>query len=170
MNSEFQNILEFCTFFKHLLVEELALKKDYSTVHYGKCAVIGRLSRNTNQLRLENVRVKDLQEEYRLPEGRVSLPLLGLTRDKANEQHVSVGCYCIIRGEVVLVNLLNEKERPLTSRGVKEYISIRTLDGIARKQYLDDLLLSHIPAIDVWFAHPVDAPEDLLERKLRANL
>lgn len=104
-----------------------------------------------------------------MPEGRVSLPLLGLTRDKANEQNVSVGCYCIIRGEVVLVNILNEKDRPLTSRGIKDSIRIRGLDEVARKQYLDDLHLSYIPAIDVWFAHPVDAPEDLLERKLRVR-
>lgn len=104
-----------------------------------------------------------------MPEGRVSLPLLGLTRDKANEQNVTVGCYCIIRGEVILINSLNEKERPLTSRGVKENIRIRGLDGVAHKHYLDDLHLSHVPAIDVWFAHPVDAPEDLLERKLRVR-
>lgn len=60
MNTESQNTLDYCTFFKHLLVEEVALKKDYSSVHYGKCAVIGRLSTNSNQLRLENVRVKYL--------------------------------------------------------------------------------------------------------------
>jgi len=53
---------EYCHFFKTLLVEELELETDFERLHYGQCAIIGRLVLESKFYRLENVRVKSLPE------------------------------------------------------------------------------------------------------------
>ncbi|XP_017113686.1 uncharacterized protein LOC108136801 isoform X1 [Drosophila elegans] len=158
---------EYCHFFKTLLVEELELENNYLRLHYGQAAIIGRLALQSAHFFLENVRVRSLPENCSLPEGAVSLLLLGLTREKAIEQRVSTGCYCIVRGEVVLCNVLHSNSSTLTARGVNEQFASLAHDPIAQKQFLSKLRLTHKPAIDLWFIQPIDKPEDLLTRRLK---
>ncbi|XP_017013439.2 protein modigliani [Drosophila takahashii] len=166
MNQEAVVPPEYCHFFKTLLVEELELETDLQKLHYGQCAVIGRLVLESKFYRLENVRVKSLPENLSLPEGTISLLLLGLTREKAVEQSVSIGSYCIVRGEVVLCNVVHANSRTLTARGVHEKVSSLSHDPAAQKEFLSWLRLTHKPAIDLWFIQSIDRPEDLLCRRL----
>lgn len=55
-----EQLPKYCDCFKDLLVEELALESDYRQLHYGKCAVIGRLSAVPDYFKLENVSVSHL--------------------------------------------------------------------------------------------------------------
>ncbi|XP_017040170.1 uncharacterized protein LOC108087341 [Drosophila ficusphila] len=158
---------EYCHFFKTLLVEELQLETDYQKLHYGQCAVIGRLALKTDHFRLENVRVKSLPKNYQLPEGAISLLLLGLTIDKACDQRVAAGCYCIVRGEVVLCNVLRPNDPKLTARGVQQQVANLSHDPKAQERYLSQIQLSHKPAIDLWFIQSIDRAEDLLTRRLK---
>jgi len=101
-----------------------------------------------------------------LPEGTISLLILGLTHDKAVEQSVATGSYCIVRGEVVLCNVVHPNSRTLTARGVHEKLSSLSHDPAAKKEYLSWLRLTHKPAIDLWFIQSIDRAEDLLSRRL----
>ncbi|XP_017141946.1 uncharacterized protein LOC108155564 [Drosophila miranda] len=154
-------------FFETLLVEELALEPNYLKLHYGKCAVIGRLTVVSEKYRLENVRVKSLPEECSLPEGILSVLLLGLDIAKASEQNLSSGCYCIVRGEVVLCCVQFPNSPTLTTGGVLSLLQAMGDDEAARKNYLEELHKTHIPAIDVWFAQPVESFEELIDRRLQ---
>ncbi|XP_017034413.1 protein modigliani [Drosophila kikkawai] len=160
-----QNIPEYCHYFKTLLVEELVLESDYRKLHYGQCSVIGRL-RVAEHFRLENVCVRSLPQDCCLPEGALSLLLLGLTYDKATKQRVSNGCYCILRGEVVLCNVLRPKSPTLTARGIHEQLASLGQDSLAQQKLLSDLKLTHKPAIAVWFAQKIDATDELLSHRL----
>ncbi|KAH8288913.1 hypothetical protein KR054_012041 [Drosophila jambulina] len=160
-----QNTPKYCHYFKTLLVEELVLESDYRNLHYGQCSIIGRL-RVAEHFRLENVRVRTLPEDCCLPEGAVSLLLLGLTYDKATEQRVSNGCSCILRGEVVLCNVLRHNSPTLTARGIHEQLACLGDDLLARQKLLNDLKLTHKPAIDVWFAQKIDETDELLSQRL----
>ncbi|XP_016991294.2 uncharacterized protein LOC108053207 [Drosophila rhopaloa] len=161
------NTPEYCHSFKTLLVEELELQTSYLRLHYGQCAIIGRLALKSAHFWLENVRVRSLPENYSLPEGAVSVLLLGLTREKAIEQRVSTGCYCIVRGEVVLCNVLRPNSPTLTARGVHEQFGSLAHDQIAQKQFISKLRLTHKPAVDLWFIQSIDRPEDLLTLRLK---
>ncbi|XP_020812848.1 uncharacterized protein LOC110187733 [Drosophila serrata] len=160
------HIPEYCHYFKTLLVEELVLESDYRNLHYGQCSIVGRL-RVAEHFRLENVRVRNLPEDCSLPEGALSLLLLGLTYDKATEQRVSNGCYCILRGEVVLCNVLRPNSPTLTTRGIHEQLASLGHDSLARQRHLSDLNLTHKPAIDVWFAQKIDSTDELLSHRLQ---
>ncbi|KAH8255009.1 hypothetical protein KR032_002222 [Drosophila birchii] len=160
-----QKTPEYCDYFKTLLVEELVLESDYQNLHYGKCAIIGRLL-VADHFRLENVRVRNLPEDFSLPEGALSLLLLGLTYDKATEQRVSNGCYCILRGEVVLCNVLRHNRPTLSTRGIHEQLASLEHDSLARQKRLSDLKLTYKPAINVWFAQKIDSTDELLSHRL----
>lgn len=92
--------------------------------------------------------------------------MLGLTYDKATEQRVSSGSYCILRGEVVLCNVLQPNSPTLTTRGIHEKLASLRHDSLARHKLLSDLKDSHKPAIDVWFAQKIDATGELLSHRL----
>ncbi|XP_017067273.2 uncharacterized protein LOC108105292 [Drosophila eugracilis] len=160
------NIPEYCNFFKTLLVEELQLAKDYRKLHYGKCAIIGRLAVKEKLFYLENVRVKGLPATHCLPGGTISLLILGFSFDKVAGQRVTTGCYCIVRGEAALCNVLRPNSPLLSSRGVNEQLSNLSHDPAAQKQLLTQLSLSHKPAIDLWSIQSISHPEDLLSRRL----
>ncbi|KAM8701938.1 hypothetical protein ACLKA7_007975 [Drosophila subpalustris] len=117
-----EKLPKYCDFFKYLLVEELSLEPDYRQLHYGKCAVIGRLSAIPEFFSLENVTVPHLQSDYKLPTGAVSLLLLNFTYDKANDQSLAHGTYCIARGEIVLCNVQKANSDVLTTRGLHEHL------------------------------------------------
>ncbi|XP_016950873.1 uncharacterized protein LOC108025115 [Drosophila biarmipes] len=157
---------EYCHFFKTLLVEELELETDFQRLHYGQCAIVGRLVLESKFYRLENVRVKSLPNNLSLPEGTISLLLLGLTFDKAAEQSVASGSYCIVRGEVVLCNVVQPNSRMLTSRGVHDKFTSLSHNPAAQKEYLSRLRLTHKPALDLWFIQSIDRAEELLRSRL----
>ncbi|KRK02779.1 uncharacterized protein LOC6535535 [Drosophila yakuba] len=157
---------KYCYFFKTLLVEELELETSYHNLHYGQCALIGRLAFKSNQYRLENVRVKCLPKKYSLDEGTLSVLILGLTHDKIVKQRVSAGRYCIVRGEVVLHNVQHPKGPKLTAGGVYDKINSLSNNPLAQTQYLTALRATYRPAIDFWYIQVIDRAEDLLTRRL----
>ncbi|XP_022215859.2 uncharacterized protein LOC111069930 [Drosophila obscura] len=158
---------QYTNFFESLLVEELVLEPNYLKLHYGKCAVIGRLTVLAERYRLENVRVKSLPRECSLPGGILSVLLLGLDITKVSKLNLISGCHCIVRGEVVLCCLQSPNSPTLTSGGVFNLLQGMTDDEAACKRYLEKLHQTHIPAIDVWFAHPIDSFEQLIDSRLQ---
>ncbi|XP_065094519.1 uncharacterized protein LOC135715503 [Ochlerotatus camptorhynchus] len=71
-----QTVLEipsFCEHYEPLLVEEVTLASHPTSVHYGKCAIIGYLRERSNCL--ESLMVPGLSQELQIPDSSWSLQL-----------------------------------------------------------------------------------------------
>ncbi|KAL7744304.1 hypothetical protein ACLKA6_001697 [Drosophila palustris] len=165
-----EKLPKYCDFFKFLLVEELSLEPDYRQLHYGKCAVVGRLSAIPDYFSLENVTVPHLPSDYKLPTGAVSLLLLNFTYDKANDQSLAHGSYCIVRGEIVLCNVQKANSDVLTTRGLHEHLLLLGDNEVAHSQFLEQIHTTHKPALNVWHTRRIDQAEELIQRQLEIRL
>ncbi|ALC47870.1 moi [Drosophila busckii] len=161
-----ENLPKYCNYFKNLLVEELALEPDYTHLHYGKCAVIGRLSAISDYIKLENVTVPHFPSECKLPIGVVSLLLLNFSYENSADDALSPGCYCIVRGEVVLYNVQKPNQLPITSLDLHHKLNLFGDKEEARAQLLQQVLKTYKPAINVWHSRRIDQPEELIQHRL----
>lgn len=182
-----ESLPKYCDFYKHLLVEELVLESDYRKIHYGKCAVIGRLCAIPDYFRLENVTIPHLPRwvqqleyavltrwpkvtwfysDYKLPTGAVSLLLLNFTYDKACVHDLAHRSFCIVRGEVVLCNVQKPNSLVLSIRGLHEQLLLLGDNEEARSQYLQQVHQTHKPVLNVWQANRISHAEELIQRRL----
>lgn len=84
--------------YKFLLVEELIYTVHPSQLHYGKCMVIGKLVMEDYRYYLQNIQLKCLGDEYKLPTGSLRILLLTSTEDRA----FRIGNIAEVKGEAVL--------------------------------------------------------------------
>ncbi|EDW68415.1 protein modigliani [Drosophila virilis] len=170
INDPAEHLPKYCDFFKHLLVEELVLEPDYRQIHYGKCAVIGRLCAIPDYFKLENVTVPHLPSDYRLPTGAVSLLLLNFTYDSPSVESLAHAGYCIVRGEVVLCNVQKPNSPTLTTRGLHEQLLQLGNNEQLRSALLEKVQQTHRPALSVWHTNRIDQAEELIQRRLEIRL
>ncbi|XP_030374510.1 uncharacterized protein LOC115624065 [Scaptodrosophila lebanonensis] len=157
---------KYCDYFKHLLVEEIALVPDYRQLHYGKCAVSGVLGIETDGFKLQNLRLVHLPCENTLPAETLSVRLLNINYEIVNSEKLADGSPCIVRGEVVLCNVLGPGAL-MTARGIHElYLESET----ERDKLMNYLEKTYKPAINVWFIKRINQAVDLTERKLEIRL
>lgn len=83
MASKILTLPEYCDIFKFMLVEELVLSEPLD-FHYGKCAVIGKLSQKNDKFYLQNIQLKSIAEEYQLQTGTVEILILPLRGERHN--------------------------------------------------------------------------------------
>ncbi|XP_036341805.1 uncharacterized protein LOC118751145 [Rhagoletis pomonella] len=105
---------EYCFYNKFLLVEELALERNFPRLHQGRCTVIGKLSHHQDgYLILENIKLPYLPRKYTLPEGSACLRLFKFV---TWDVELKIGLYCEVVGEVVLWNPISSRDNwvPLT--------------------------------------------------------
>lgn len=98
MNSIQFRLPKYCENYKCLLVEELVCVMHPARLHYGKCLVIGKLVMENHRYYLQNIQLKCLGEECRLPTGFLRVLLLTSTADRP----LPVGCFAEVFGEAVL--------------------------------------------------------------------
>ncbi|EDV92925.1 uncharacterized protein LOC6563407 [Drosophila grimshawi] len=165
-----ESLPKYCDFFKYLLVEELVLEPDYRQIHYGKCAIIGRLCAIPDYFKLENVTVPHLPSAYKLPTGSVSLLLLNFTYDNTGVEKLTHGSYCIVRGEILLCNVKQPNSPTLTTRGLHEQLLKLEDNEEARLTFLEQVRKTYSPALSVWHTNRIDQAEELLQRRLEMRM
>ncbi|TMW49300.1 hypothetical protein DOY81_005600 [Sarcophaga bullata] len=163
---------KYSDFCKFLLVEELCLEEDYRRLHYGKCTIIGKIRNWSNSsFQLENVRVKNLSNEYTLPEGTLSIRLLTFSYFGTK---LTDSKYVEICGEVVLYNTKEPEanhQTLLTSRGIAEQVALtKTTDNKANLKLLKHYQEHYKPAIKLWFVQQINRAEDLIQRNLELRM
>ncbi|XP_062122790.1 uncharacterized protein LOC133836358 [Drosophila sulfurigaster albostrigata] len=165
-----EKLPKYCNYYKHLLVEELVLEADFRQLHYGKCAVIGRLCAIPDHFKLENVTVPHLPSDCKLPTGAVSVLLLNFNYDAPGDTTLAHGNYCVVRGEVVLCNVEQPNSELLTIRGLYEHLSLLGDDNKGRCAFLETIQRTHKPALNVWHARRIDLAEELLQSRLEVRV
>uniref|UniRef100_A0A1I8NUW5 Uncharacterized protein n=1 Tax=Stomoxys calcitrans TaxID=35570 RepID=A0A1I8NUW5_STOCA len=160
------NLPKYCNFHKFVLIEELTLEEDYTQLHYGKCRLIGKVYRATNdEFFLENVQITNITQDYSLPEGTLKIHLKTLANAHPTLEH---GKYVEILGEVILLNP-SQEDTPLTSRGVVEQLQFisKTED---EKKLFNYFHHHYKPAIKVWHVTQINRAGDLISRKLERRM
>ncbi|XP_017870727.1 PREDICTED: uncharacterized protein LOC108618958 [Drosophila arizonae] len=170
INDPAENLPKYCDFFKYLLVEELVLEPDYRQIHYGKCAVIGRLCAIPDNFKLENVSIPHLPSVYKLPTGAVSLLLLNFSYENSCTGSLANGAYCIMRGEIVLCNVQKPNSPTLTTRGLHEQLLRLDDSGKERSTLLENVQKTHKPALYVWHSSRINQAEELIQRRLEIRV
>ncbi|KRF99767.1 uncharacterized protein Dwil_GK28155 [Drosophila willistoni] len=171
MTSELDNKANppiYCDYFKLQLIEELALEKDYRELHYGKVAVIGRFSSETEVICLENVLIEHMPREYRLSTGTISVLLLDFHYDKVYGEPLTHRNLCILRGEVLLFNLEKPTSPKLSTRFIHETLS--KLNVAQQIEFLENIHRTYKPAINVWYAKRIELASELIQRKLELRM
>lgn len=115
----------YCDVYKHLLVEELYYISSPLKLHYGKCAVIGKLTFVNHRYLLENIQLPCFDKAHSLRTGAISvliIPRHDMPLPLANQ-------YVEVFGEAVLANRDAESVAgtPTTSAFlIQNLISMRT--------------------------------------------
>lgn len=122
------NFPDYCNFHKNLLVEELYFLKSPLHLHYGKCAVIGKLFEEDHKYYLQNICLRALDKQYQIKTGTLKILLL-----EANKTHQFVNGVCAeVFGETVFCSKATKYEEfvnelPKTSKDL--LISLRMMHG-----------------------------------------
>ncbi|XP_054736199.1 uncharacterized protein LOC129243100 [Anastrepha obliqua] len=156
---------EYCFHNKFILVEELALERNFLRLHQGRCTVIGRLQQHHNgYLILENINLSHLPRKYALPEGTANLRIFKFA---VWDVELKIGHYCEVVGEVVLWNPNNSRDNWLrvTPRGALE--SSQNFDKINNKEIFEQLHKKYFPAINCFKIDYIECPAELIERHLK---
>ncbi|CAD7003921.1 unnamed protein product [Ceratitis capitata] len=167
--SEVVDLPKYCFYNKFLLVEELALERNYLKLHNGRCTVIGKLHYDHNgYFVLGNINLSSiLPRDYSLPEGVISLRLFKFATSNVLEN----GRYCEICGEVVLwsPNHTPVKWLPTTPRGVLE-CELQKCEKMNKIQLLELMQAKYQPAINIFQLDYIECPSELIQRHLKIRL
>lgn len=190
---------EYCDFYKNILVEELVYIINPVKLHYGKCAVIGKLLCEERKYYLQNIRLKCLNETYQLPTGSVRTLLLPST----DQNSFPTNTFAEVFGEAVLWDTTNidqiavqvDRNLPAKSKDLMQFMcdkqlqlerekgddqqrkptgmcdkSMNSTVRMALRRELDELKRRYIPAIRVHKVNVIDQAEELIECHLEMRL
>ncbi|XP_061394086.1 uncharacterized protein LOC133329626 [Musca vetustissima] len=165
-----ENLPQYCNYHRFLLVEELLLVDDYSSLHYGKCRLIGRVFAAPNEIYLENIEIPNIPEECALTEGTLQIRLHATAASASIFPTLEHGKYFEILGEVILLSNSNNPDREnLTSRGVVERMQSPLKPE--NKQNLMQYFKKHYkPAVNVWFVSQINEAPELISRNLEVRM
>ncbi|XP_073823578.1 modigliani [Musca autumnalis] len=166
-----ENLPQYCSYHRFLLIEELVLINDYSLLHYGKCRLIGKvLSSGTSDIFLESVKIPNIPEEYALPEGTIKIQLIPAATSPYASTTLEDGKYYEVLGEVILLSNSKSPERELlTSRGLVERMQ-SPLKPEDQEQLLQYFKNNYKPAVSVWFAFQINDAGELISRNLEVRM
>lgn len=88
-----------CDIHENLLVEELVFCKSPLDYHYGKCSVIGKLVYDDGKYYLENIRLRCLDEKYRMKTASIRIRLLPVHTMSSSFN----GSFAEVHGETVFL-------------------------------------------------------------------
>ncbi|XP_031632146.1 uncharacterized protein LOC116346313 isoform X2 [Contarinia nasturtii] len=167
MAAKILQLPDYCHIFRDFLVEELIFYKSPFEFHYGKCSVIGKLHWQDN-LYLQNISLKCLDEKYRLKTSSVGIRLLE-TGYRANPDDVS--------SFGIAEMMINERMKHLTfdegaiSVNDKEipYNSCQ-LNEDAIRQDIEQFASMYVPVLQVHTINAIDQAEELIQCNLQLRL
>lgn len=189
----------YCEYYKNLLVEEIHFLPNPIKLHYGKCAVIGRLILDQRKYYIENVKLNFLDDKCRLQTGDIRVLLLPSTETEA----MPIGCLVEIHGETVAWLADEEFARnkvqddipvPTTSKDLILHIrdmqhqleqakslplrqptgmndkSMNSSVKMALRKELSEMEKNYVPAIRVVTCKCIDQAEELIHCNLELRL
>uniref|UniRef100_A0A8D8B7L2 (northern house mosquito) hypothetical protein n=1 Tax=Culex pipiens TaxID=7175 RepID=A0A8D8B7L2_CULPI len=158
----------YCEHYEPLLVEEIALARHPSTVHYGKCALIGYLRPNV----LESLAIPSLPDDLQLPDGATQVAL------SFGNYYGSIPRNCTVR-VFGSVQLKGPPESPLTSsRDLVAYVKGMRADLVAKGEdeleiertlqtIVEAMARDYSPFVDVQGCEKIERAKELIGCNLR---
>lgn len=197
MASQILHLPNYCKLFKDFLVEELIFYKSPFDFHYGKCLVIGKLSRRDNLCYLQNISLACVDKNYCMKTGAVEIRLLPTSYrsnpgDLSSFRSLINGAYYEVHGETAFLPKDDAITAPITVAemminlrrnnlvfidGTSDQIALQDIPSdacqfneIAIQEDVERIRTSHVPVLQVHTMNEIDQAAELIQCNLQLRL